>query len=263
MKNLLNLGVSGPLTLGMAHPIADRLETLGRARPTTWRSRILALSAMGVLVIASAPLSIAADEAEKKNLRIVMSETGVTHAYEVRTENGVNSAYRILDGGKREAAKIETNEDGVTRLVFSDGQTVDLPKIDLSKLGNLKSLEGLEGLEGLSGLKGFSEFPQGGALDISEAQIRVYNLEDSERIVRFPTTIVDGNGDDGKLKIFFEEGDNSLASAKRQLERTQKQLEAMAENENLTFDLENALRDIENARKSLEAAESRLTGETE
>ena len=53
MKNLLNLGVSGPLTLGMAHPIADRLETLGRARPTTWRSRILALSAMGCLLYTS------------------------------------------------------------------------------------------------------------------------------------------------------------------------------------------------------------------
>jgi len=149
---------------------------------------------MGVLAIASAPISIAADEAEKKNLRIVMSETGETQAYEVRTENGVNSAYRILDGGKREAAKIETNEDGVTRLVFSDGQTVDLSKIDLSKLGNLKSLEGLEGLEGLSGLKGFSEFPQGGALDISEAQIRVYNLRLGEAPVGTYTKTAGGNG---------------------------------------------------------------------
>lgn len=59
MKNLLNFGVSNPLTLGMAHPVADRLETLGRARPTTWLSRSFALSAMGVIAIASAPLTIA------------------------------------------------------------------------------------------------------------------------------------------------------------------------------------------------------------
>ena len=62
MKRLLNLGVSDPLTLCMTHPVADRLETLGRARPTTWRSRLLALSAMSVLVLGTAPLSIAASE---------------------------------------------------------------------------------------------------------------------------------------------------------------------------------------------------------
>jgi len=62
MKNLLNLGVSDPLTLGMTHPVTDRLETLGRARPTTWRSRCLALSAMSVIALASSPLSVAADE---------------------------------------------------------------------------------------------------------------------------------------------------------------------------------------------------------
>jgi len=59
MKNLINLGVADPLTLGMAHPIADRLERLGRARPISKFSRILALSAMGVLVIASAPITTA------------------------------------------------------------------------------------------------------------------------------------------------------------------------------------------------------------
>ena len=59
MKRLLNLGVSNPLTLGMAHPVADRIETLGRARPTTWRSRCLALSAMGGIAFTKAPLTMA------------------------------------------------------------------------------------------------------------------------------------------------------------------------------------------------------------
>lgn len=64
MKRLLNFGVADPLTLGMGHPIAERLQTLGRARPTTWRSRSLALSAMSVIAIASAPLSIAKTDSE-------------------------------------------------------------------------------------------------------------------------------------------------------------------------------------------------------
>jgi len=29
MKNLLNLGVADPLTLGMAHPIADQTNDMG------------------------------------------------------------------------------------------------------------------------------------------------------------------------------------------------------------------------------------------
>ena len=59
MKKLLNFGVADPLTFCMGHPVAERLETLGRARPTTWRSRSLALSAMSVIAIVSAPLTIA------------------------------------------------------------------------------------------------------------------------------------------------------------------------------------------------------------
>lgn len=59
MKRLLNLGVSNPLVMGMAHPVADRIETLGRTRPMTRRSRCLALSAMGSIAIATAPITMA------------------------------------------------------------------------------------------------------------------------------------------------------------------------------------------------------------
>lgn len=59
MKNLLNFGVPDPLTLGMAHPVADRLKTLGRARPTTWRTRGAALSVMSIMALASAPITMA------------------------------------------------------------------------------------------------------------------------------------------------------------------------------------------------------------
>ena len=72
MKNLLNFGVSDPLTLGMAHPVADRLETLGRARPVTRRSRALALGAMGVLALSTAPLTVA-ESVSKSDLGLTIS----------------------------------------------------------------------------------------------------------------------------------------------------------------------------------------------
>jgi len=65
MKRFLNFGVSDPLTLAMAHPVKDRLQSLGRARPTTWRTRCLALSAMSVIALASAPITTA-ESAPKK-----------------------------------------------------------------------------------------------------------------------------------------------------------------------------------------------------
>ena len=300
MKKLLNLGVSDPLTLGMAHPIADRLETLGRARPTTWGGRVLALSAMGVLAIASAPLTIAADAPEVKNLETkhkyvsrFLNDEGLS--YEIITEDGERKAYRILDNGDREPAQFETTEDGKSRVVFSDGQIEDLLDIDLSKIESLDPLVKLEGFKALEGV------------DVGTAQIRVVNTHDGTELpedfkLQLPESIrnlIDSNGGikqvkfvrsgDGtvnfediadrtvdfqsalvgesdvamQLKITFEDDGETLASARRQLELTKRQIEKMTGDEDLTFDLENALRDLENARKSLEAAESRLTGETE
>jgi len=72
MKRLLNFGVSDPLTLGMAHPVAARLETLGRARPATWKSRALALSAMTLISISTAPIT-AAESVSKSDLGLTIS----------------------------------------------------------------------------------------------------------------------------------------------------------------------------------------------
>ena len=296
MKNLLNLGVSDPLTLGMAHPIADRLETLGRARPTTLRSRVLALSAMGVLAIASAPLSIAADTPEDEKtesvFRYISSATDKDlESYEVVTENGVKKAYRILENGEREPATLEKNIDGTYRLTYADGKTADLPNLDFSELEKLKALKGLAGLEALDGLDGLNALSELKALDLADGQFRVFKRgsdiewteefqanfakkfdEISKSIEKFKYhNIIKNNA--GKfdfeeldavvdVSVFYDEHGNSLASAKRQLERTKKQLESLAENEDVAFDLENALRDLENARRSLEAAENRLAGDS-
>ena len=64
MKNLLNLGVSGPLTLGMAHPIADRLERLGRARPISKLGRMTAFGFIGTAALLTAPITIAGETTE-------------------------------------------------------------------------------------------------------------------------------------------------------------------------------------------------------
>lgn len=63
--------------------------------------------------------------------------------------------------------------------------------------------------------------------------------------------------------MILDSNEKSLASVKRQLDRTKLQLESLAGDENVAFDLENALRDLENAQKSLEAAENRLLDITE
>lgn len=160
MKKLLNFGVSDPLTLGMAHPVADRLETLGRARPATWGSRALALSAMGVIALASAPLSIASDTSDhekeahfENRFKFISSLSGnLGQSYEIVTEDGVKKAYRILDGGKRKEVDLVQMDDGTYSMTFEDGQVIELPNIDMSSFEGLKNLSGLKKLEGLEGL---------------------------------------------------------------------------------------------------------------
>jgi len=166
MKRLLNFGVSDPLTLGMAHPVAARLETLGRARPTTWKSRALALSAMSVIALSTAPLSIAADDPETEMMVKVVTEG---ESYEIITEDGEKRAYKILTGGDREEVDLDRNADGSYQLTYSDGKVISLPNVDmetfaglegLAVLESLKSLEGLAGLEGLAALEGLEELKE-------------------------------------------------------------------------------------------------------
>ena len=82
MKRLLNLGISDPLTLGMAHPVADRLETLSCSKALTKGRRAAVLGIMGGLAILSAPFTLAADDAEHKQdikIKFVSSEDGLVN----------------------------------------------------------------------------------------------------------------------------------------------------------------------------------------
>jgi len=225
MKMLLNLGVSNPLTLGMAHPIADRLETLGRARPTTWRSRCLTLSAMGVLAIASAPLSIAEDTQDnvktESAYKFIFDQTGKeSQRFEVVTEDGVKKAYRILESGEREPTVLKENSDGTYRLSLSNGQPFDLPNIDFSEIENLKGLKGLAALKDLKGLTGLAALSDLQGIDFEDAEIHILNssgtdlsaFNSDEFLAKFPKSIrdkIEFGGEFRRVKI-VKSGDNKF-----------------------------------------------------
>jgi len=163
MKNLLNLGVSDPLTLGMTHPVADRLETLGRSQTLTKGSRATVLGILGGLAVLSAPFTLAADDTTPKKeikYKFVSSQDSLSNqSYEVVNENGEERAYIISENGERVPAQLEQLEDGTKRIHLSDGQIIDLPNItgfeDLKVLGDLTSLEGFESLKKLEALADF------------------------------------------------------------------------------------------------------------
>jgi len=207
MKMLLNLGVSNPLTLGMAHPIADRLETLGRARPTTWRSRCLTLSAMGVLAIASAPLSIAEDTQDN-----------------VKTE----SAYKfIFDQTGKESQRFEV------RLSLSNGQPFDLPNIDFSEIENLKGLKGLAALKDLKGLTGLAALSDLQGIDFEDAEIHILNssgtdlsaFNSDEFLAKFPKAQLEALAEDETLSFDLQNALRDLESAQKSLEAAEERLE--------------------------------------
>ena len=163
MKRLLNLGVSDPLTLGMTHPVADRLETLGRATPLTKGGRVTVLGILSGLAVLSAPFTLAADETTPKKeikYKFVSSQDGFEHqSYEVVNENGEERAYEISKNGERVPAQLEQLEDGTKRIHLSDGQIIDLPNItNFEKLKGLGDLARLEGFEDLKKLEALADF---------------------------------------------------------------------------------------------------------
>ena len=120
----------------------------------------MALGLIGAAAMLTAPITIAADHPDKImgfNIHID-GEAMNGQSYEIVDEDGEKKAYRIVKGGERQQVDLEMKEDGSYQLTYEDGQTVDIPNIDLDGLDSLKSLEGLKALEGLKSLEGLKGF---------------------------------------------------------------------------------------------------------
>lgn len=208
MKRLLNLGVSDPLTLGMTHPVADRLETLGRAKTLTKGGRATVFGILGGLAVVSAPFTLAADNpSPKKELKytFVSSQDGRDHQnIEVVNEGGVERAYSISENGERVPARLDHLEDGTKRIHLSDGEVIDLPKIsgfdELTVLGDAIRIEGLKNLvnlEAIDNLEGSVQFKMLKELEIDGEDLEsfVFNSVKSgeelseEILAKFPESV--------------------------------------------------------------------------
>lgn len=190
---LLDLGMSDPLTLGMASPLADRIEILGRTRPVTNHTRMMAGAVLLGLAAISAPLTIAdahpEPESQLKSKTVIAFSEGDTwskygtarlregKSFEIVTEDGETTAYRISNGGKaRETVDVEVLDSESFRITLKDGEIVEFEKPDLSGLKALKGLESLKSLESLEGLSGLSALSSLGELS---------ELEDLAELERF------------------------------------------------------------------------------
>ena len=225
----------------MSHPVADRLETLGREKKLTNRGRATVLGIMGGLAVLSAPFTLAADEtAPKKDIKYQFISTQAdtkNQSLEIVNEDGQDRAYQILPNGERVPAQLEELEDGTKRIHLSDGQIIDLPNITnfekLKGLGDLARLEGFEDLKKLEALADFEGLAHFTALkeieiDGQDLDTFVFNSVKSgeelseEILARFPESLQelfnDANGTkeikilkNGKFEAFdFSEFDGEI-----------------------------------------------------
>ena len=101
MTKWYNLGVSDPLTLGMASSkgqLADRLEILARKKRTTKLSRALAGSVLLGVAAISAPLTIADSGPDKKveTKSVFMFSDGAMWSDDGQTKLRSGGAYEIV-----------------------------------------------------------------------------------------------------------------------------------------------------------------------
>ena len=297
MKRLLNLGVSDPLTLGMTHPVADRLETLGRATPLTKGGRVTVLGILSGLAVLSAPFTLAADETTPKKeikYKFVSSQDGFEHqSYEVVNENGEERAYEISKNGERVPAQLEELADGTKRIHLSDDQVIDIPNIsgfdELTVLGDVIRIEGFNSLETLEGLAQFTALNEI-EIDGEDLDKFVFNSVKSgeelseEILARFPESLQelfnDANGTkeikilkNGKFEAFdFSEFDGEIITLpdtvvdlnfafvtdSDPLAQAMRQIEKTERQLSKLAEDETVAYDLENAMRDLESARKSL-----
>ena len=137
MKNWLDLGMSDPLTLGMAHPLADRLECLASPKVNKGLSRTLTAALILGVGTLTAPLTIAEAHPEKDLPDTVVSMKKKNSVIEiVRTDDDgetIKKRYEInLDGDSFEAYEVDV-AGRKTKIDPADIEGFDLEKAKKSK----------------------------------------------------------------------------------------------------------------------------------
>ena len=132
MTKWYDMGLSRPLTLGMAHPLADRLETLAISQwHKTWARSATASLVLGVAAL-SAPLSIAENLPETSLAdTVVTSNSGKTVIKMNKTDNNgekINKHYEIeLKGDEFEAYEFD-DSGKKSKVKMSDIEGFDAEK---------------------------------------------------------------------------------------------------------------------------------------
>ncbi len=137
MSKWLDLGMSDPLTLGMAHPLADRLETLATPKLNKGLSRGLTAALILGVGTLTAPLTIAEAHPEHDLPDTVVSMKKKNSVIEiVRTDDDgetVKKRYEIsLDGDTFEAYEVDV-AGRKTKVDPADIEGFDIEKAKASK----------------------------------------------------------------------------------------------------------------------------------
>lgn len=137
MIKWLDLGMSDPLTLGMAHPLADRLECLASPKVNKGLSRSLTAGLIVSVGLITAPLTIAEAHPEHDLPDTVVSMTKKNSVIEiVKTDDGgetIKKRYEIkLDGDTFEAYEVDV-AGRKTKIDPEDIEGFDLEKAKKSK----------------------------------------------------------------------------------------------------------------------------------
>lgn len=204
MTKWFDLGVSHPLALGMAHPLADRLETLASPKVNkTWAKGATAAFVIGVATI-SAPLTIAESHPENTLQDTVVTTSNnksvikihktdddgneIKKHYEIEINGDDFEAYEFDEDGKKrkvEASEIEgfnledakkskswafsVGEDN--QLKFNSGKHIssgakgEVRLLRFPDKGGMKKVFRLEGLKELSNLEELEKLSELESLD--------------------------------------------------------------------------------------------------
>ena len=207
MTKWFDLGVSHPLALGMAHPLADRLETLASPKANkTWAKGATAALVFGVATM-SAPLTIAENHPEntlddtvvttnnnKSVIKIHKSDDDgneIKKHYEIELDGDDFEAYEFdEDGNKRKVDPSEIEgfnlEDAKkskswafsvgddNQLKFESGKNIDLDSngivqmLGLPGKGEFMRLYKVEGMEELSSLRALKQLSESESIGETE-----------------------------------------------------------------------------------------------